>query len=166
LSPRAAWRLESLGFAEVFDYTAGKVDWLAFGLPVERDEKPDSAMVIDLMEREVPTSRLDESVAVIKQRARQKSLPLCPVVNQEGIVLGVVTEDQWNRNAALTAEEVMQAGPTTLRPNVSVQNASEFLNRNELSAILVTSSDGKLMGIFKRTQSDSKKQMPKSDIWS
>jgi rhodanese-related sulfurtransferase len=35
LSPRAAWRLESLGFANVCDYVAGKEDWLAYGLPIE-----------------------------------------------------------------------------------------------------------------------------------
>ena len=32
MSPRAAWRLESLGFSHVYDYVAGKIDWLAAGL--------------------------------------------------------------------------------------------------------------------------------------
>ena len=36
MSPRAAWRLESLGFARVYDYVAGKADWMAAGLPTER----------------------------------------------------------------------------------------------------------------------------------
>src|SRR3954470_12932961 len=35
LSPRAAHRLEQLGFAEVYDYVASKVAWLACGLPGE-----------------------------------------------------------------------------------------------------------------------------------
>jgi 3-mercaptopyruvate sulfurtransferase SseA len=35
MSPRAAWRLEALGFAEVNDYVDGKLDWLAAGLPTE-----------------------------------------------------------------------------------------------------------------------------------
>ncbi len=35
MSPRAAWRLESLGFTKVFDYVAGKADWSASGLPME-----------------------------------------------------------------------------------------------------------------------------------
>src|SRR6266511_4403171 len=35
MSPRAAWRLESMGFAEVYDYVAGKADWGAAGLPLE-----------------------------------------------------------------------------------------------------------------------------------
>ena len=31
MSPRAASRLESIGFEQVYDYTAGKVDWGSFG---------------------------------------------------------------------------------------------------------------------------------------
>src|SRR5438309_12115020 len=33
MSPRAAWRLESVGFSEVSDYVAGKNDWMSAGLP-------------------------------------------------------------------------------------------------------------------------------------
>lgn len=33
-SPRAAAKLEELGFTRVFDYEAGKEDWRAAGLPV------------------------------------------------------------------------------------------------------------------------------------
>src|SRR2546425_461639 len=35
MSPRAAWRLERLGYGPVHDYVGGKVDWLAAGLPSE-----------------------------------------------------------------------------------------------------------------------------------
>ena len=35
MSPRAAWRLESLGFGEVYEYGGGKLDWMAAGLPTE-----------------------------------------------------------------------------------------------------------------------------------
>lgn len=34
-SPKAADRLESLGYDRVYDYAAGKVDWKEAGLPVE-----------------------------------------------------------------------------------------------------------------------------------
>ena len=33
MSPRAAWRLEAAGFGPVYDYVAGKADWLAAHLP-------------------------------------------------------------------------------------------------------------------------------------
>ena len=35
MSPRAACRLEAIGFGEVYDYTAGMADWKAAGLDVE-----------------------------------------------------------------------------------------------------------------------------------
>ena len=35
MSPRAACRLETLGFERTFDYMAGKADWIAAGLPTE-----------------------------------------------------------------------------------------------------------------------------------
>jgi len=34
-SPRAARRLEALGYENVFDYEEGKQDWIAAGLPTE-----------------------------------------------------------------------------------------------------------------------------------
>ena len=34
-SPKAAKKMEDLGYKNVFDYEAGKVDWKAAGLPVE-----------------------------------------------------------------------------------------------------------------------------------
>ena len=37
MSPRAAWQLESFGFEQVYDYVAGKNDWISNGLPVEGD---------------------------------------------------------------------------------------------------------------------------------
>src|SRR6516162_4854515 len=38
LSARAAWRLDSMGFQEVYRYTAGKADWLAAGWETEGTE--------------------------------------------------------------------------------------------------------------------------------
>jgi hypothetical protein len=39
MSPRAAWRLEAAGFGPVYDYAAGKADWLAADLPFEGTAK-------------------------------------------------------------------------------------------------------------------------------
>ena len=152
-----------MGFNKVFDYMPGKADWLAYGLPVER-EKPESSMLIDRMEHQAPTCLLDEPIGNIKRRAQKEGFTLCAVVNEGGIVLGALSE--WNADPATPAERVMEPGPVTLRPNVSAQNAIEYLERNERNAILITSSDGKLMGVFKRQRLDGERQMPKAEIWS
>src|SRR5262249_17342567 len=41
LSARAAWRLETMGFQEVYRYTPGKADWLARGWENERTQAKD-----------------------------------------------------------------------------------------------------------------------------
>lgn len=38
-SAKAARRLVELGYSEVYDYEAGKVDWQEAGLPVEKPER-------------------------------------------------------------------------------------------------------------------------------
>ncbi len=37
MSPRAACRLEALGFEQVYDYVLGIADWKAAGIPIEGD---------------------------------------------------------------------------------------------------------------------------------
>jgi rhodanese-related sulfurtransferase len=40
-SQKAARRMEELGYRDVFDYEAGKMDWKEAGLPVERSTRID-----------------------------------------------------------------------------------------------------------------------------
>src|SRR5215210_8575501 len=60
MSPRAACRLETLGFdpSFVFDYVEGKADWLANGLPREGDNA-DIPYAGDLVDGNPPTCALD-----------------------------------------------------------------------------------------------------------
>jgi hypothetical protein len=61
MSPRAAWRLERLGFGPVFDYTLGKVDWMAAGLPTVRADLS-VRRVIDEIDRDPRTCPPDAFV--------------------------------------------------------------------------------------------------------
>ena len=53
MSPRAACRLELLDVAQVYDYVAGKADWLAHGLPTQGEQ----AQVPRAKEAITPTAR-------------------------------------------------------------------------------------------------------------
>src|SRR5258708_26465448 len=59
MSPRAAWRLESLGFRNVHDYKPGKLDWMAAGLPTE-GAHTSKRRAGDLAKKDVPTCTMDE----------------------------------------------------------------------------------------------------------
>jgi predicted transcriptional regulator len=104
---------------------------------------------------------LTESVGTARQRAEQLAFTICPVVNEGGFVLGLIREEGWQADPGTPAEQVMESGPTTLRPSATIDEAMKHLDKNGWSAILVTSSDGKLLGIFRRQAagSDTKKQV-------
>src|SRR5919106_6742537 len=93
MSPRAAWRLESLGFKRVYDYVPGKQDWLAAGLPREGRiaGRPRTA---DVARRDVPTCGLDEPVASVRDRLREAGWEECVVVNEHRVVLGILRAEQ------------------------------------------------------------------------
>jgi CBS domain-containing protein len=154
-----------LGFREVFDYMPGKMDWLAYGLPVEK-RAGGPPMVIERIERQVPTCGLKDSLREAKQRADKFGSSVCAVVNDRGIVLGLLREDAWKNDPAVAAEKVMESGPTTLRPSFPAEQAAELLSKRNQDAILVTCSDGKLIGVFKQPKSEADKQRPKSEIGS
>ena len=69
MSPRAAWRLESIGFLRVYDYAAGKADWGSFGLPLEGQRHSGTRVGAHLLV-DVPTCMLDESLKDVAARVR------------------------------------------------------------------------------------------------
>ena len=107
-------------------------------------------MLIEQIERQVPTCQLNESVGEAKRRAEKLGFRICVVVNEQGIVLGLVEKEAWKKDSAIAVETIMDPGPTTLRPSSLFDEAAELLAKRKQNAILVTSSDGKLMGVFRR----------------
>ena len=96
MSPRAAWRLESLGYGQVFDYAAGKSDWIAAGLPTEGTAtgRPTAATVA---RRDVPTCRLEDSLPDVRERVRAAGWDTCVVVNEARIVMGLLRAEELGR---------------------------------------------------------------------
>ena len=141
------------------------MDWLAFALTIEGEEK--WSMLFHRIERRVATCSVSDCVGEAKQRARQMGSGLCAVINEENIVLGVVERDEWDTTAATPVEQVMKSAFTTLRPSAFVEEATELLEKNSLDAVLITTSDGKLFGIFRRQKTPGEKnQIPRAEIWA
>lgn len=154
MSPRAAWRLEELGFREVYDYVAGKSDWLAAGLPVE-GELAGMPRAIDAVRRDVPTCRLRDVAADARRRLRDRPEKWCVVTNEHGGVLGRV---RWNAlesaGDATPVEEIMEAGPTTTRPSEPLESLVERLREARVPSILVTTPEGILVGAVFREDAE------------
>ena len=138
MSPRAAWRLERLGF-DVHDYAAGKVDWIASGMPSVRAD-PSGRRALDGADRNPPTCRPGDNVEAVEGALI--------VVNDRGIVLGRVQPGDYPRDA--TAEDVMEPGPTTVRAHEPLDALLGQMELRRVHEIIVTTPEGRLLGLVRR----------------
>ncbi len=153
MSPRAAWRLESLGFTAVFDYVGGKADWFAAGLPRE-GRLTSVPRTGDIARRDDVTCRLADRISDVITMASDAGKDACIVTTEGGVVLGRVRVDRLDGDAGTTAEEVMESGPTTTRADTTLESILERLNARDVDNILVATSDGRLVGTLYRSDVD------------
>ena len=147
MSPRAAWRLESLGFREVYDYTVGKLDWLAAGLPTEgtNANKPRAGT---LAHKDVPTCALDERLGDVRDRAHGQGWDAAVVVNTERVVFGLLRAKELAGDADRLISDAMRPGPSTFRPYVLADEMAHTMVDHKLESSPITTSDGRLVGLL------------------
>ena len=149
MSPRAAWRLETLGFTAVYHYVPGEADWFAFGLPMEGAQAA-LPRVGKLARQDVPRCSLSERIGDVSNRVRAAGWDICVVVNEEQVVLGLLRERQLAADPSATAEQVMRSGPATYRPDALAADSVERMEKRGVGGVLVTRSDGRLIGWLRR----------------
>lgn len=148
MSPRAAWRLERLGFTEVYDYVVGKADWLAAGLHTERGG-PEPTRAVDVAEGDVPTCGPGDEVRTAAARAIDAGWTSCVVVNDQRIVLGRLRLDRVDTGSEGPVEEVMEPGPSTVRADQDADGLLERLRSQGVPEVIVTTPDGELLGVVR-----------------
>src|SRR5712691_1942483 len=109
MSPRAASRLETLGFPRVYDYVAGKADWGSYGLPLD-GHADSSTRVSGIAATAVPTCRLDELVADVTARLRD-DWDICVVTNDANFVLGLLGHNARNECTIRTSPASSSLAP-------------------------------------------------------
>ena len=145
MSPRAAWRLEAAGFGPVYDYTAGKADWLAADLPF----KGSARLAGMFTRRGVATTAADTPVAEVLGLLERQGFGPVLVLNQAGVVMGAAYRD---RLASAPGEagtgSVMRFGVSTVRPSEDAEALAHRMGHAEVTRVVVTRSDGTLVGLF------------------
>ena len=102
MSPRAAWRLEATGFGPVYDYAAGKTDWLAYDLPFEG-----TAQLAGLFTRRgVAAVEEDTPAAGALRLLEAQGFGPVLVLNQAGVVMGAAYRDRLASAAAVRSATV------------------------------------------------------------
>ncbi len=154
MSPRAACRLEQLGFRSVADYAAGKMDWLAFGLPYEGHAHLAGAVV----DRDVDTCDLDERVVDVAARVGEVPAPGCVALTDTGVVMGTVDQDALEARPDAVIAAVMRFGVSTVRPSEELDPLLERMRARGIDAVIVTRSDGTLVGVLRRPRAEREPQ--------
>jgi rhodanese-related sulfurtransferase len=149
MSPRAAARLDSLGFGRVYDYAASKVDYLARGLPRE-GEKAQERRAADLVRDGVVRCRPGERIAQVRAQVEASPYGVALVLDERDVLLGRLRGSALRGDGTVSAEEAMEAGPSTIRADTSLENLRERLDGGGLNFAIVTTPDGVLMGIICR----------------
>jgi len=138
-----------MDFHRVFAYVPGKADWMAYGLPVERGSTM-PPVVGDLINRDVPRCRAGDSIEAARQAAYEMGMDICPVVNDQGVLVGLCTRNTLHAHPSIGVDIVMEPGPVTARPSMPVNEALDILERKKTRTLIVTTPDGKLLGCFDR----------------
>ena len=150
MAPRAAARLELLGFPDVSHLKGGKLDWMAAGLTTEGENagRPRAGTVA---RKDVPVSALGDRVGVVRDRVRALGWDAAVVVNSEHVVLGLLRSAELEKDGELPVEQAMRPGPSTFRPYVPIKEMADYMTEHELESSPVTTSDGTLVGLLYRS---------------
>jgi CBS domain-containing protein len=151
MSPRAAARLASLGFEQVYDYVAGKADWGSAGLPLEGQD-PSGNRAGAHARGDVPTCSPDERLQDVRRRVSRWDT--CFVVDERGVVLGRLGRSALRREDDVLAAEAMTEGPSTYRTSARLDRVVERMRQQDLTGVPITTSDGRLVGLLLREDAE------------
>ncbi len=145
MSPRAAARLETLGFTKVYDYVGGKADWMAAALPTE-GRLAGKITAGDVARRDDCACHLGDRLGDVVTRLRAAGKDTCIVVDDHHIVLGRVRGRALEGDPNVSMEDVMRSGPSTIRPDTSLESVVQTLRDGNVTNTLVTDPAGRLIG--------------------
>lgn len=153
MSPRAACRLERLGFEKVYDYIAGFADWKAAGLPVE-GEGDRERWAIDANRSDVPTCGPDDQIAAVRDRTFDAGWNECVVVDCDNVVIGRLRKKAWDSSDDTLAADVMQSGPTTVRADEPLEPLVGRMAKHGTRLVVIATPEGHLLGVVLREEAE------------
>lgn len=141
---RAARLLERLGFHDVFDYSAGKMDWLSADLPYVGT----AALVSRIVRHDPVIASAGDALSGVEPRIVADPAGVAVVVGPEDVVLGMIGDQELKgASSDATAEQVMRIDIPTVRPSEEVTALRDRMDREGLHEVVVTMADGRLVGI-------------------
>ena len=125
------------------------------GLPIE-GELARQPLAGDFARRDVPTCRLAERIADVRARVLAAGWQVCIVTDESGVVLGRLRKDELHENPKAIVEQVMEAGPSTIRPDTKLEQITQRMQAKHLDHVVVTTLDGRLVGVLLRQEAEER----------
>lgn len=148
LSPRAAHRLEQLGFTDVYDYVPGKAAWLGEGLPSEGARRPEQR-IGSIADPDVPRVPATATVGEAREVVGDQDVGI--VVDADDVVLGVLRPEALDLDATTPVRDVLQPGPSTFRPSMTIKEMVEYFRKSDENRAIVSSLTGQWIGLIRRS---------------
>jgi CBS-domain-containing membrane protein len=137
----------------VYDYTAGKVDWLARGLPAE-GERAGERRVGDYARDDYVTCALGDAASDVLEQIEASPYGFALVLAEDGTLLGRLRRSVVEKAGSGTAEELMTPGPSTVRPDLAPEELREKLDSKDLKTAIVSTPEGRVIGVVARRALD------------
>ena len=132
----------------MYDYVPGKVDWLARMQPVE-GERAGEKRVGHFARDDVVTCALGDDALAVRDRIEASPYGFALVV-ANGTIMGRLRRSVINEAGSGTAEELMDPGPSTGRPDQDIEELRKKLDDKGLKTAIVSTPEGKLIGVVTR----------------
>ena len=128
----------------MFDYAAGKADWLAADLPYEGE----ADLIGRHLRRDVATVPVTATVRDAQELDADGTGPVI-VVDERGVVQGAAYRDALEQaEPEAPIESATSFGISTVRPNEEVAALLERMDKAGIGRIAVTKVDATLVGLF------------------
>ncbi|MDQ6796417.1 MAG: hypothetical protein M3011_00090 [Actinomycetota bacterium] len=122
----------------MYDYVDGKVDWMAYGLPVEGDDGPFVGQAVT----DAVAVEVGSSVGQARRRLEESGYDVAIVIHEQGWVVGEVDAEILAGPDDGSLLEVMRPVPSTVRPSATVSSLAGSAGER----LVVSTSDGRLLG--------------------
>ena len=127
----------------------GKVDWLAHNLEIE-GEKTDAPTAGRVMRDDVVRCAPTDRAARVLESIERSPYPFGLVTSDDGTVLGRVRASALDAGSDASVGDVAEPGPKTFRPHHSAANVAGQLAAKDLRWAIVTTPEGRLLGVASR----------------
>ena len=113
-------------------------------------EKAGEPRAIDIARTDAVTCGLDDTVGAVHDRVAQSPYGFALVLGPRDVLLGRLRKADLENDPDAQAQDVMEPGPSTTRPDISPTKVLEKLQQSDLTTAILTDPEGHLLGVVRR----------------